>query len=146
MVTKVADGCAYVRFERHAICDKCGICDIDADSVHVVCRMKDALGAHTGDYVEVDMQRRRTLLSRLIYLVPLVLTVTGLFVGGIFSPLATAIGAVAGLVAGLAIAIPLDLLVLRRKCAPKMLRFVSPDSNGLSDDAHRRDTSFEKRQ
>ena len=132
-VTRVVDGYAFVRFERRAACDKCGMCKIDADSVHVVARVKNTLDAHADDYVKVDMKRRPALLACLIYLVPLVLALTGYAIGFAFTPLAKVICATVGLVAGLAIAIPIDILVLRRKFEPKMTAFASPDPRDFSD-------------
>ena len=132
-VTRVVDGYAFVRFERRAACDKCGMCKIDADSVHVVARVKNTFGAHTDDYVEVDMKKRPALLACLIYLVPLILALTGFAIGFAFTPLAKVLGATAGLILGLAIAIPIDLLVFRRKFEPKMRAFASPDPRDSSD-------------
>ena len=122
-VTRVKDDLATVSFKRRGECDKCQRCQVCNDCTKVEIQLENTLNVNVGDFVSVDMGFRGLhLAAGLIYLVPIILIAIGIFIGSILSPLAQGILAVAGLIVGLAIAIPIDLLVIRKskKFVPKM--------------------------
>lgn len=123
-VLKVDGDFAQVAFERTARCDKCRACKVDRDGRRVVARVKNTLGAGVGDVVDVNMRRMPQTLSCLIYLLPVILVAIGIGVGYDRSPAAMAILSAAGLILGLAVALPIDLAVLRKKLRPVMTGFV----------------------
>jgi sigma-E factor negative regulatory protein RseC len=122
-VIKTNDNIATVSFKRRGECDKCGRCKVSNDCTKVEIQVENTLGVNVGDYVSVDMGNKAlNLMTALIYLVPLALVAIGVFVGSILSPLAQGILAVAGLILGLAVALPIDFCVIRKskRLVPKM--------------------------
>lgn len=126
-VLKLEGDKAIVAFERCARCDKCRICTLARDGLHVTRTVPNTLNANVGDEVEVEMRARAATVSALIYLVPLALTAIGAGIGTIFSNGASAILAAAGLIVGLAIALPIDLAVFRKRLRPSMRSFAPSD-------------------
>lgn len=122
-VTKIQGNLATVSFKRRGECDKCQRCKVSNDCTRVELQLENTLNVNVGDYVSVDMGRKVLhTAAALIYLVPLALVGIGVFIGSILSPLAQGILAVAGLVVGLAIALPIDFCVIRKskRLKPKM--------------------------
>ena len=131
-VTKTQGGIATVSFNRRGECDKCQLCKVSNDCTKVEIEVENTLNVNTGDFVSVDMGKKGIrLAAALIYLVPLVLVVLGVLIGSILSPLAQGILAVAGLIVGLAVALPIDFCVIRKsnKLVPKMKDILEEQPN-----------------
>lgn len=133
-VTKTRDDIAVVMFKRRGECDKCQLCRVSNDCTRVEVEVKNTLNINPGDYVSVDMGNKGLRwMSALIYLIPLALVVVGVLIGSILSPLAQGILAVAGLVVGLIIALPIDFCVLRKsqRLVPRMIEVLDglPEKN-----------------
>ena len=123
VVTKTQGNLAIVSFKRRGECDKCQRCKVSNDCTRVEIQVENILDVNVGDYVSVDMGKRILhMAAALVYLVPLALVGIGVFIGSILSPLAQGILAVAGLIVGLAIALPIDFCVIRKskRLKPKM--------------------------
>ena len=127
VVTATKDNLATVSFKRRGECDKCQLCKVSNDCTKVEVVLENTLGVNVGDYVSVEIGKKTHAAAALIYLVPLILVGIGIFIGSILSPLAQGILAVAGLILGLAVALPIDFCVLRKskRLAPKMKEILS---------------------
>lgn len=88
--------------------------------MHMTANVKNTLGANVGDIVDVDMKRLSNIFSALIYLFPLALVIAGICIGYNMYEAGTAILAAAGLAVGLIVAVPIDVLVIKRKLRPAM--------------------------
>lgn len=121
---KTVDGdIATVIFSRHGECDRCHICRASNDGTNCELKVVNTLNACAGDCVKVEVYRRSTrVLSAALYLLPLALTAIGVAIGCFLSAAATAIIGAACFAAGIAIAIPIDVCVIRKKkgFAPEM--------------------------
>ncbi|MBR2334386.1 MAG: SoxR reducing system RseC family protein [Clostridia bacterium] len=127
VVTATKDNLATVSFKRRGECDKCQLCKVSNDCTKVEVVLENTLGVNVGDYVSVEIGKKTHTAAALIYLVPLILVGIGIFIGSILSPLAQGILAVAGLILGLAVALPIDFCVIRKskRLAPKMKEILS---------------------
>ncbi len=115
-VARIKDGEATISFCRRGECDKCRLCEVTKDGASCVLKLPNSLDVAEGDFVKVKICK--TSLWRkwtALYFLPLALTAIGAGVGTLMSAGASAILAVAGLVAGLAFAVPIDVCVLRKR-------------------------------
>ena len=72
---------ATVAVQRHASCEKCGACGLGKAS-DVVVTVKDEVGASVGDSVIIELEFSAVFkASAIVYVVPLVLMVTGFLLG-----------------------------------------------------------------
>lgn len=127
VVERVNGDFAYVVFDKIAECDKCGYCQSCRGGTSVALRLKNTVGAQTGDKVQVDIGQKRSTLCALIYLLPLSLVAIGIGVGLMMSAAAAAILSSAGLVVGLAVAIPIDLTVFKKRSASRIIDVAAPN-------------------
>ncbi len=132
-IVKTDGARAVVAFKRTAACDKCRLCENSKGGLEVTLDVRNTLGANVDDVVEVDVGEVKGTLCALIYLLPVLLCALGAILGNIMSHGAGAILGAAGLGIGLAIAIPIDLTVLRKVGRAAMKSFVPADSD--EDDA-----------
>ncbi|MDE6302607.1 MAG: SoxR reducing system RseC family protein, partial [Clostridia bacterium] len=69
-----------------------------------------------GDFVRVEVYRKKVrVMSVLLYFIPLLLTALGAGLGTLMSLGASIILGLAGLIVGLACAVPIDVCVVRKK-------------------------------
>jgi len=103
---EITDGSASVCFEMDAACGVCegkSLCHA-AGSPHVIIA-RNAVGARVNDRVYVEQATGAGLLSAFILFgVPVILALIGIFLGDRFAETASLIGAVTGFFVGLAIA------------------------------------------
>lgn len=115
-VARVKDGEVIVSFSRRGECEKCRLCEVSKDGARCEMTLKNTLGVSAGDYVKVQTGKKSLWLKwAALYFLPLALTAIGAGTGTLMSAGASAILAIAGLVAGLAFAVPVDVCVLRKK-------------------------------
>ena len=122
-VIRVNDGRATVRFARHGECESCRICSVVKDGLHSELDLPNDLDVGTGDFVRVEVYNKKVrVLSALLYFIPLLLTAFGAGIGTLMSLGASIILAIAGLIVGIAFAVPIDVCVVRRKSgfSPRM--------------------------
>ena len=121
-IIKIEDNQATVRFFRKGECDRCLICSTVRDSAQVELSVKNSLELNVGDYVKVEVYEKSNYrASILIYLLPLIFVALGAGLGSLAGLGASIIIGVVGLVVGLAFALPIDICVLRKNGAPRML-------------------------
>ena len=118
---------AVVCFKRRAACDKCRRCAVTPGGTEVALAVRNTLELNAGDFVAVETGEPVATKNALIYLVPLALTALGAGLGTLMSIGASAVFAAVGLAAGLAIAIPIDLAVFRKRERPRMIEVKAPD-------------------
>lgn len=126
-VTGVRGERATVRFPRKGECDKCLICSVVKEGSRVELDLDNTLKLNVGDFVEVEVFSRRAYRAYLlIYLIPLVLVALCAGLGTLAGMAPAVILALAGLIAGLAFAVPIDICVLRKNLGrkPKMTKVV----------------------
>lgn len=112
---------AAVRFFRRGECDRCLICTVARDGAQVELSVRNSLGLNVGDFVRVEVYKRSSYRkSILLYLLPLALTALCAGLGSLASLGASILLGIAGLVVGLAFALPIDICVLRRGIASRM--------------------------
>ena len=122
-VISVSDGRATVRFARRGECESCRICAAVKDGVHSELNLPNDLDIGVGDFVRVEVYNKKVrVLSVLLYFIPLLLTALGAGIGTLMSLGASIILAIAGLIVGLAFAVPIDICVVRKKSgfSPRM--------------------------
>ena len=127
LVTSVTDGTAQIRFLRGSACAHCGACLTVGDSEMEI-SLPNTLGAKEGDRVAVDLSPKRVVQASLIaYAVPLVLLITGVYIGSRYADWA-------GLALGIA-ACGISYLILRvvEKKSAKNKRF-QPRMTRILDD------------
>ena len=68
-----------LRMQRHSACASCGKCkDLSYESKEILVEADNTIGAHIGDYVEVNMENINILrATALAYLLPLVFLIIG---------------------------------------------------------------------
>lgn len=114
-IVSAVDDAATVSFKRHALCDKCKMCRVHSDGKHCMLDVKNDIGANKDDFVTVRVYKRSVRAkSLLLYLLPLALTALGVGLGTLMSIGASVILGVCGLVVGLAFAVPIDVLVIKK--------------------------------
>ena len=121
-IIKLNDDKATVRFFRKGECDRCLICTTVKDGAQVELSVKNSLELNVGDFVKVEVYKKSNYRkSMLIYLLPLVLVALGAGLGSLAGLGASILLGIAGIVVGLAFALPIDICVLRKNGAPRMI-------------------------
>ena len=121
-IIKLEDDKATVRFFRKGECDRCLICSTVKDGTQVELSLKNSLELNVGDFVKVEVYKKSNYCaSILIYLLPIILVALGAGLGSLAGLAASIIIGIAGLVIGLAFALPIDFCVLRKNGAPRMI-------------------------
>jgi sigma-E factor negative regulatory protein RseC len=98
---------AKIKMQRHTACGDCGACQVSSNQLNVTLEAQNPVGAAAGDFVEVDMETMDFLSAViLVYLLPLVALVAGIFAGyygvllaGVSDRTAQGIGGVVGILA-----------------------------------------------
>lgn len=98
---------AMIKMQRHTACGDCGACQVSKNQLNVTLEAENAVGAKTGDFVEIDMETMDFLSAViLVYLFPLIALIVGIFAGyygvrflGFADLTAQGIGAVIGIIA-----------------------------------------------
>jgi len=115
-VSRLDGDIATVVFERRGECDRCRMCSVAKDGIHVEIKLENTLGINVGDYVKVRVFKKKIRLgSALIYLLPLCLTALCAGLGALASLGASILLGITGLVVGLAFAVPIDVFLIRKK-------------------------------
>ncbi|MCI7768704.1 MAG: SoxR reducing system RseC family protein [Christensenellaceae bacterium] len=126
-VTKLKRGNATVSFDRKSACDQCRMCAVSKSGKTVEVVLPNTLNAGIGDKVEVTMGSRYVLTAAVVvYVIPLILVVIGVFAFQTLGEIAQIIASVVALFIGLALAVVLDKFVIRKKkgFVPEMTRIV----------------------
>ena len=85
VVTKVEGDMAFVRFQRGSMCAHCGAC-LAVGEKQVEMRLKNVLNAAIGDEVQVSMESGRIEQAGVLaYVIPLILLIAGVALGGMIS-------------------------------------------------------------
>lgn len=119
---------ATVSFKRRGECDRCKICTVSKDGISSEITLANSLDLSVGDFVKVELYIKKIrVASALLYLLPLVLTALGAGLGVLMSVGASVILAAAGIVVGLAFAVPIDVCVVRKRqgFSPRMVEACS---------------------
>ncbi|MCM1306267.1 MAG: SoxR reducing system RseC family protein [Bacteroides sp.] len=121
-IVKVKDGVALVRFFRKGECDRCLMCSTTKDGSQTELSLKNTLDLNVGDYVKVEVYKKKNyVMSILVYALPLLLAALGAGLGSLAGLATSILLGIAGIVVGLAFALPIDICVLRKNGAPKMI-------------------------
>lgn len=121
-IIKLEDDKAVVRFFRKGECDRCLICSAVKDGMQVELPVKNSLELNVGDFVKVEVYKKSNYrASILIYLLPPVLVALCAGLGSLAGLGASIILGIVGLVVGLAFALPIDICILRKNGAPRMI-------------------------
>lgn len=81
-VIKVEKDFVTVRFQRKTECENCKMCIFSQDMTYLDIKMKNTVNAQIDDIVKVSTKGKTVLISSLIvYIVPLLFTLLGLFLG-----------------------------------------------------------------
>ena len=126
-VTKLKRGNATVCFDRKSACDQCRMCAVSKSGKTVEVVLPNTLNAGIGDKVEVTMGSRYVLTAAVVvYVIPLILVVIGVFAFQTLGEIAQIIASVVALFIGLTLAVVLDKFVIRKKkgFVPEMTRIV----------------------
>ena len=79
-VSSVDGDILHVDFERSSMCDKCGACEMSEHGMHL--DVRNTVDAKVGDYLIVSLPARKILTaSLLVYGIPLVFLLLGLYLG-----------------------------------------------------------------
>lgn len=81
IVTEVTGETAKIRFQRSPQCSHCGAC-LTAGEHEMELELNNPIGAKVGDRVRVSLSPKRVVQASLLaYAIPLVLLITGVWVG-----------------------------------------------------------------
>ena len=85
-VSKVEGQMVHLDFERSSMCDKCGACEMNEHGMHL--EVRNTVDAKVGDYLIVSLSGRKILTaSLLVYGVPLIFLLLGLYLGSMLPAL-----------------------------------------------------------
>lgn len=81
-VVGITGDTAHIKFKRSSACGRCRACGMLSSQNEIVVQVHNALGAKAGDFAQVSIKMKKAFYaSALAYMFPLIMLITGVFVG-----------------------------------------------------------------